>query len=63
MDAGSPETDLEQAERLEVALLTSMLLALAQQARAGDGAAIDRVIKILQLKRQYRRDQLLREVE
>lgn len=43
-------------EGREVALLNSMLTVLHPKAQQGDPEAIDRVIKILDLKRKYRED-------
>jgi hypothetical protein len=56
---GEAMTDQQQPDPLEgqeISLLNSMLAALHPLAKAGDPEAIDRVIKILQLKRQYRED-------
>lgn len=40
----------------EIQILNQMLAALHPKAKAGDEAAIDRVIKILELKRKYKHD-------
>ena len=40
----------------EVKLLNSLLAALIPEAQHGDGVAIDRVLKILELKRKYAED-------
>jgi hypothetical protein len=40
----------------EVKLLNSLLAALIPEAQSGDAAAIDRVLKILELKRKYAED-------
>lgn len=40
----------------ELDLLNAMLVAVEKPARAGDMDAIDRVLKILTLRRQYRDD-------
>lgn len=40
----------------EITMLNQMLAALHPKAKAGDEAAIDRVIKILELKRKLRED-------
>ena len=43
-------------ENAEVSLLNQMLTVLHPKAQQGDAEAIDRVIKILDLKRRYRED-------
>ncbi len=52
-----PDTNqIDPLEGQEIPLLNQMLAAIHAQARAGDPESIDRVIKILQLKRAIRRD-------
>lgn len=46
----------------EVAILNSLLPELVNRARAGDKDAIDQVIKILQLKRLYKRDKIIEDI-
>jgi nitrate reductase beta subunit len=53
--------DADPLEGREIDLLNSMLAALQTKARAGDEAAVDRVLKILDLKRKYKRDKMLEE--
>jgi len=55
----SNETDPIEAQ--ELPLLNQMLAAIHAQARSGDPEAIDRVIKIIQLKRALRQDREARE--
>ena len=43
-------------EGQEIATLNSILAAIYDKAKGGDEAAIDRVLKILELKRKYRED-------
>lgn len=40
----------------EISILNTMLSVLHPKAKEGDSDAIDRVIKILELKRKYKRD-------
>ena len=49
-----PETDALEGQ--EIPLLNAMLVSIQQTARAGDLDAIDRVCKILTLRRQYQAD-------
>lgn len=47
-------TDPDPLDGQEIQMLNQMLAALHPKARAGDEGAIDRVIKILELKRRYK---------
>ncbi len=49
-----PEADPMEGQ--EITLLNSMLASLYKDAQGGDRDAIDRVLKILELKRKYRED-------
>lgn len=51
-------SDDDPLEGQEIKLLNQMLLALQPKCRAGDEAAIDRVIKILELKRKFKEDRM-----
>lgn len=46
----------------ELPLLNAMLAALHPKAKAGDTDAIDRVLKILELKRRYKRDKVMEDI-
>lgn len=46
----------------EISILNSILPDIVNRARGGDKDAIDQVIKILQLKRQYKRDKIAEEL-
>lgn len=48
-------------EGQEITILNAMLAAIVPKAKAGDEAAIDRVLKILDLKRRYREDRQVTE--
>ncbi len=47
----------------EISILNGMLATLHVKAKAGDSDAIDRVIKILELKRKYRRDRQIEDMD
>jgi hypothetical protein len=46
----------------EIGILNSILPDLVVRARGGDKEAVDQVIKILQLKRLYKRDKLVEDI-
>lgn len=46
----------------EVQMLNTMLAKVYPLAREGDGESIDRVIKILTLKRRYKEDRKIEEI-
>ena len=50
------KSDTDPLDGQEVALLNSMLAGLRDRIKAGDDKAIDQAIKILELKRKYKRD-------
>lgn len=50
------KASVDPLEGQEIRLLNAMLAAIHQQARTGDPEMIDRVIKILALKRALKRD-------
>ena len=62
MPENATQADPDPIEGREIAILNAMLAALHPKATAGDEAAIDRVLKILELKRQYRRDRRIAEI-
>jgi hypothetical protein len=52
----APDRQVDPLEGQEVGILNAMLAQVHPAAKAGDLSAIDRVIKILELKRKYRED-------
>jgi hypothetical protein len=52
----SDKTPADPLDGQEVAMLNTMLAKVYPLAREGDGESIDRVVKILTLKRRYRED-------
>jgi hypothetical protein len=56
------EIQADPLEGKEIELLNRILAALHAKAASGDEAAVDRVIKILELKRKYRRDRQIEEI-
>lgn len=46
----------------EISILNSLLPDIVARARGGDKEAVDQVIKILQLKRLYKRDKLVEDM-
>jgi hypothetical protein len=56
------EPDVDPLDGQEIIILNSMLTVLHPLAKAGDQGAIDRIIKILDLKRKYREDRSRPEV-
>jgi len=51
-----PQSQPDPLEGQEISLLNNMLAALHPLAKRGDPDAIDRVLKILELKRKYKED-------